>query len=270
MCLLESAANFLTLFNFSGNSNVEICMLQAGVLQFTRISQLAWITIIAINLYIVVVFEKSPDQYEVIYHVSAWAFAVVFTLIPLVYQLYGYNDIWCWIKSDGAFYWWFLYYVPLILVIICVSVLYYLIWRCVMRKMQAYDWSQIQKSRLSVLTSRLRFFPIILILVNIFLIIYRVVAFFFKDPVVVLFVIASIVSPTVGLANAVTYGLDAQMKFFLKYYLYDRGCCTQFIKIPMPDLKKGSTQDIRFVEDEPATLVEHFSSYLRTQNSFHA
>jgi len=93
MCLIESVANFLSLMNFN-NQKTELCLLQASLLQFTRISQLSWILVIAVNLYIVVVNETVPDQYEIIYHVSAWLSSIVFTLLPIVYHYYGFNEIW--------------------------------------------------------------------------------------------------------------------------------------------------------------------------------
>lgn len=93
------------------NSELGMCMLQASLLQFSRISELSWIIVIAINLYIVVVNETVPDQYEgillfihvielnhiiVIYHVCVWVFSIVMTLIPLpiVYDYYAFNEIW--------------------------------------------------------------------------------------------------------------------------------------------------------------------------------
>lgn len=92
-------------------------------MQFFQVSNFLWITVIAINLYIVVVKQMNPSNFEKLYHGFVWTTSIIFTVIPVFTSSYGYAGIWCWIEHSEVIsnIWRFaLYYVP---VYICFGVI---------------------------------------------------------------------------------------------------------------------------------------------------
>jgi hypothetical protein len=70
------------------------CLFQGFLLQFTQIAIFGWITVIAVNLFLVVVMSRNTAKFEVGYHVVVWALAIILTAIPLAGKGFGPAGVW--------------------------------------------------------------------------------------------------------------------------------------------------------------------------------
>jgi len=223
-----------------------VCFTQAVTLQFTQIAQLGWISVIALNLYLVVSNGEAPDQYEVVYHVFVWFSATVLTILPVTYNAYGHTVLWCWlILQDKQIFRMYIFFGPLLVVFISVSVLYFLIWRAVKTRIGIYvEWNR--KDKLAALTQRLIVFPLLLGFY-----IFPFINFWAEanKNFLVLFILQSIFAPLVGLTNVIVYALDFDTRRMWKQYFAKYGCCYQ-----LEDIHNSTNEDI-FFDDEHTSLV---------------
>jgi len=272
---LENVAHMLSVVNLRGPEGSlasDLCYVQAGLLQFSQTAQLGWITIIALNLYIVVSSGESPDQWEVMYHFVVWFVASVLTVIPIAYTSYGYTALWCWITDDWATYFQvYVFYCPLLVVIVSISLLYILIWRAVTYRIGVYaEWSINQNQKLTALTKRLIVYPLLLVFYLFPLIIHLVVKP--EQKFFALYALRAILVPMLGILTVIVYGMDKELRRTWHLMFTKNGCYCQLLSVVCGvDGKREtyvSTQENIFFElpSERSSLVNSVPKSYRTKS----
>jgi len=234
---LDSFSNLLSIGIFKHEAqDAAACTAQGIIEQFAQLSSFGWITIIAINLYLVVVRGIETHDYEKYFHPAVWLFALVTTVIPFASPgSYGPAGLWCWIIWDYQAYRWVLFYVPLILMIITVVATYALIIIAIRRRVE--DANDLAKEKVERLRTRLISYPAIFVCCWIFPIINRIYDAVMWDDSFFLYFMHGLSEPLFGLLNAVAYGLiDPEMRR-VWYILFQKwGLCA-------PDLDSQITGD---------------------------
>jgi len=138
-----------------------------------------------------------------------WAFFVAFIPFasgPGVYDLAG---IWCWISKNYPVDRFLLFYVPFLLQCGIVFVFYILIIKKIIGTGQAEGDEQ---SKVNLLVGRLRAYPIIFFVLYLFPTINRINDAVSSIDSFPLYVLQVITAPSIGLVNAIAYGLDNDIK----------------------------------------------------------
>eukprot|EP01127_Copromyxa_protea_P022389 TRINITY_DN7_c0_g1_i9.p1 TRINITY_DN7_c0_g1~~TRINITY_DN7_c0_g1_i9.p1 ORF type:complete len:304 (-),score=42.40 TRINITY_DN7_c0_g1_i9:164-1075(-) len=244
--LLEAFANVFSVSVY-GQEQAEAgeCFFQGFLLQFSQIAIFGWITVIAANLYLVVVHSRNTANYEVVYHGIVWAFAVLFTLIPLASDVYGPAGVWCWMKREAQGYRWGLFYVPLYIMMAVVILLYALIQRAVRNHFENETTSPSQIDNAEKLLVRLKIYPIVFVVCFIFPTINRIYDVAAPTDSFVLYLLAAASASVLGFINAIVYGFDVDMRRLWKSFLYNRGCCMGWTQ-PSEAADVESSSDVSF------------------------
>jgi len=222
--LLEAFANVFSVGVY-GNEIPESgeCYFQGFLLQFSQIAIFGWITVIATNLYLVVVQSRNTANYEIVYHVSVWVVAVILTLIPLADSVYGPAGVWCWMKRTPWQYRVATFYGPLYVMMMTVIILYGLILRTVRKHFKEEGGQNEQTGKLLL---RLRVYPIVFVACYLFPTINRIYETVeTKNSSFPLYLLQGGSAASLGFVNAVVYGFDVDMRRLWKNYLYNKGIC---------------------------------------------
>jgi len=249
MSLCEAAANLMTytLWNPDEHTDGTLCRVQGILLQFTQIAQFGWITVIAINLYLVVALFKDTKSMEKIYHVCVWSFASACTLVPTIWQhAYGKAGLWCWLTKDaGQPHRWLMFYIPLSIMWLTVAFFYILVIRTVRQKLgQAVLFSRASHDSLPAppsipnvdnLTGRkkatrlnhlLRAYPAIFVVLYAFPLINRIYnAFQPNNDIFFLWIMQALTAPLLGFSNAVAFTLEKKPMYCRTCYCCFYSCC---------------------------------------------
>jgi len=172
-----------------------------------------WITVIALNLYLVVVRTNDTSKLELLFHGIVWAFTLLCTFIPFASPgTYGFSGLWCWFTWDsGQVFRWVLFYVPLILMIISVAITYILILATVKSRLE--NASEENREKSEKLIVRLRAYPIIFVCCWIFPIINRIYDATNEYDSFFLYFMHALTDSAFGLLNAIAYSLiDPEMR----------------------------------------------------------
>lgn len=123
--ILEAACFFFVSSHPDIGQN--LCKLQAAWLQYCLWAVLLWTGLIAINLMLNIMWNKTVKKYELMCTLFCWGFPFVTMSIPLNYgeNYYGPSGPWCWLGSDriywkiGLWYSWaFVSFVAIFLLIV--------------------------------------------------------------------------------------------------------------------------------------------------------
>jgi len=286
MSCLESIANLMTWGIWHEESPEVtaslICRVQGIVLQFSQISEFGWITVIALNLFLVVSLLKNTKKIEWVYHLCVWGFASICTMVPTIYEEYGNTGIWCWLKrtnGNRAMYRWFFFYVPLFVMWLTVLVFYILVIRAVRQKLgEALRFSRssyettartntnppssetpyisaksLQRAaRLNIL---LRAYPAIFVILYAFPLANRIYNEAQDKDNYFLLVMQALTAPLLGFANSVAYGFMEQKPMWTTSCPSCKFCCWRAIKEPLIRREEGiSDESIEFVANKRKDL----------------
>lgn len=83
------------------------CIAQAVTLQFFGSATVTWWFLLTINLFFLMTRKKSHKKYTKYYHLGAWSFAALVTLLPIGFNKYGPAGLWCWIMDIDHSVWQF-------------------------------------------------------------------------------------------------------------------------------------------------------------------
>eukprot|EP00051_Salpingoeca_urceolata_P004823 m.67929 g.67929 ORF g.67929 m.67929 type:complete len:308 (-) comp13870_c0_seq3:237-1160(-) len=173
-------------------------------------SVLLWVCCVGFNLYVNVVHRIDTQKWELYYHSVSWGWPMLMAVIPLGTNSYGPAGAWCWIDRNS----WMrfaLWYVPLVICIIGLIVLYSLLTYRVNRQINEWQGTynpetEGEKLMLRKYIEPLRFYPVVYILTATFPVINRIQnAANPCDPVFALFLLHSLSAPMMGMLNAVVY-----------------------------------------------------------------
>jgi len=233
---VEACGNLMSLGVYERELQVpSACVAQGWLLQFSQNDIFAWMTVIAVNLYIVVCKHTPTYNYEAIYHLAVWSWALFVGFIPFASQAYGVAGVWCWIARNAQGYRWGTFYIPLFLQIVAVIVIYILIIESVrkvvfVRNQQGGATEESIKSA-NRLMVRLRAYPILFLLSYFFPIINRIYDSFSSVDSYFLYVMQSITAPVLGFVVAIAYGLDEEMQREWKSIFERLGFCTSVVVV---------------------------------------
>jgi len=236
---VEAVANWLT-FGIDRQQDsyrtTPLCYVQGMLIQICQTSSYLWTTIIAFNLFMVVVKHKPMRSYELYYHVTIWIMVIVVTSLPLTTKSYGLGDqnYWCWIKNNNLMgnVWRFVtFYFPLYFCIALVIIMYMVIFRAIRKTFKSMplkggtNYSEKEKQRVKLILGRLKLYPIVFVILWIFPIINRIHNWVSHDEVFILFLMHVLTAPLAGFVNSIVYGLDPPMRERYAALLASKGLC---------------------------------------------
>jgi len=182
----------------------NICISQGWLLQFSENAIFAWITTIALNLYLVVCWHLTTHSFEKYYHIGVWSWAIFSACIPFVVtNVYDISGIWCWISRGYPILRFVLFYIPFIIQVIIVLILYILIIRKISNSPTEEGDSE---RKITLLVNRLRAYPVIFFILYLFPTINRIHDAVSNNDSFPLYVLQVITAPSIGFVNALAYG----------------------------------------------------------------
>jgi hypothetical protein len=58
-----------------------------------------------VNLYFLTTKKTSHKKYMKYYHIAAWSWCIILTIVPIPFQKYGPAGLWCWIIEADRSAW---------------------------------------------------------------------------------------------------------------------------------------------------------------------
>eukprot|EP01138_Halocafeteria_seosinensis_P009201 gb/GECG01009403.1/.p1 GENE.gb/GECG01009403.1/~~gb/GECG01009403.1/.p1 ORF type:complete len:438 (+),score=38.00 gb/GECG01009403.1/:1-1314(+) len=199
-----------------GSKITPLCAAQATMESFFELSSILWTSAIAATLYMSVFMRlpatriRSSFKYMVL---VCQGIPLVLTAVPGALGKFGPAGAWCWINKDEQGWRWGQFFAPLWLAIIFNAVVYIMIIRKIKgfhRVTAAVDEESAQ-AMLNIV-KRLRFYPLILVVVWIMATVNRIVEEAKNEEVYALFFLQKIFSSTQGLLNAFAYGFSSGVR----------------------------------------------------------
>lgn len=218
-CFAFRLVAYLSLFNcFDSMSQIlpahmindSACIVQAVGIQFFGMCGILWTGSICLIMYFQVVKHvKNIRKYERLLLLSTIALSTCTIVIPLFFNEMGYVGGNCWIENinEGAIFRWAFFFIPAWLVIILISITYFLIIRKVHE--ESHLISGLDEER-RLIINKLRVYPIIMAFTFMPLTLYRIIQYFTTP--LWFYSIAIAIYNLIGLFNALFYGFNESVK----------------------------------------------------------
>lgn len=197
--------------------NVDIvCYIQAFMMQYFLWATLSWVVLITLNM-VLIVRKVDGEKYEYIFHLVAWLNSLVWALIPLLLGKYGHAGIWCWVKKDYPIWRFGVWYLPLLIICILLTVTYIYMYvykkhlvrtsSTVYRAGKAEE-NKVYKNEVKPLIA----YPLIYVVLTIPIFVYRLYDALHPNqaPVFPLLITAVLSAPSVGTCNAIAYAFFSE------------------------------------------------------------
>jgi len=214
-------ANILSL-NTGVSSNGSVCVFQGILLQFFETMELAWVCLIAIHLYITIVFRKKIDRkIEIYFNIAGWSVPILFTILPGTTHSFGRAGVWCWIAGDSAgIIWRFLvFYVPLWCFWLVTCVVFALIGRELVKVGKGFkeeERGEVAKKKERRAFVKLSAYPIAWVIIWIIPTINRITNAY-GEQIFSLELLHALMAPSFGVITGIVYGLGPAFRDY-KYY----------------------------------------------------
>jgi hypothetical protein len=228
-----------------------LCTVQAVMISYFGLGSIVWNFIIAYVQYAALLKNTYLENYENKLVIVGFGYPVLWTLLPLSTGSYGRTDLGvCWISlspntTSGNAWQMVQFYIPLWISFICILYFYKrvrVISRGLLRQFTEPDSENIRKAKL---VSRLKYYPILLIINWLPASINRFALFGAEeDPVLGLYVIHVLFGSLNGLCNAIVFGLDRNVKRAVK------GSCA-------PSLPCISVEDDLDIREPEVEMQQH-------------
>lgn len=205
---------------YLGDGNVDntLCNIQAFLIQFGSLGEVLWTAVIAYSIREVVLIQPRNTQIEnkmKIYHIFVWTTTFVLSVLPFFSNSYGDADGWCWIskygdhnKVWGTFWIMACFYVPLWITIVFIIVIYRRTVRVLDRSAENFK--------------RMRWYPLVLIVIYFFATIDRV-SQLFGPANYELSVFRVFFASLAGFFNALIYGWTPAVQDKCRTCLHHKG-----------------------------------------------
>lgn len=197
-------------------------------MQFFQVAAFCWSAAIAVNLWLVVVRQRlDVDAYQGRHHIVTWTVTLLCTIIPNFTAAYGPANVWCWINKDakgGNVYRFTTFFVPFYIAWFIIVVGYVWIYQVARKNLVTMRNEDREKAEAQI--ARLRYYPIIFVVMYIPATINRVYNWISDDDIYVLFILQALTAPAVGFVNALAYGLDRDVRNVLANVFIRRGMCS--------------------------------------------
>ena len=230
--LLYSTASALAVTNYTGEDVFpkHFCEAIGFMTQYTQWTLLLSVAVITIDILLRVLLNRATNALEIFYLVFIYAFPATFNWAPFLQGLYGPAGSWCWIKSyvedkgdcvkshTGLIYQFSLWYGPLFVVLVLISVSYIIILSALKRykqRMNIYNHDEMEllkKMKREVFI--LMWYPIIFALINLIPLVNRIIhaCLEHEERIYVLWVLHAFVSPLQGAFVVIVYALDPETR----------------------------------------------------------
>lgn len=197
------------------------CYAQAWMDSYFELSSVLWTCSIAATLYMSVAQRKTIVQIEATFKwmcLICCGVPLVLTILPGLVGAYGHAGAWCWITEDFVAWRFMQFYVPTWAAVGFNAWIYYMVLQQVNRmarreiRTSAGTQAAKQDSQMLRVIRRLRFYPLILVVVWFWGTVNRLVEAFSGESVFWLFVLQKTFSSMQGMLNALAYGLTAGVR----------------------------------------------------------
>jgi Slime mold cyclic AMP receptor len=209
--------------SFIGTSTRDVqCEVEAGLLQFGCLAGLLWTACLA-HTFLKVLGDKDDavHRFEAAYHVITWGFCTTSVLVLALANAFGDAGLWCWIqgRGDNELFRFAFFYVPGLVVLLWNVGCYWRAARQLRHEGRSSSTAVLQSSGGAGVTQRRRKNARIVNSFRQFVLVYVLVWLFGfanrvqhlakpREPVFWLYCCQAIVEPSVGLLNALVYGLN--------------------------------------------------------------
>ena len=234
------AYSLLSVLNVQGYKAYESESLQGYCVFMGFLEQfVSWwiplaITCIVVDLSYKVIFNRASERLEIPYLVFIFASPILSSWIPFIYLAYGQAGAWCWIRDTsyddcsnrldfGTVLKFVLYWVPVLLIMIFLTILLVVIAIILRRKRR--EWSgkfdpeaMELKKRMHKEVLPLISYPIIYLLLNVFPFINRIANIATTDTYFVLWLLAAVSLPLQGLVITIAFVADPETRSKLTYH----------------------------------------------------
>ncbi|OMJ85000.1 hypothetical protein SteCoe_13775 [Stentor coeruleus] len=211
-----SLADTIRAIGFMLPSNPEnFCLAQAFLTSFGSLSGLIWTSIIAICLYCVVIHETSNIQkYHILMIFIGYIIPLFIISLPATTNSYGQDKGWCWIVNDKYVYLWRIggFYIFMLLVLIINIISYYKIISVIKSEINLLEQSPHELSSKQKLFNRFKWYPLVIVICYLPLLSKRLFEIITNDTIYWLTMLSAITTSTIGLLNAICYGLTDNVK----------------------------------------------------------
>lgn len=202
-------------------SNVAACYFQAISDSFFNLASFGWAVSIACVLYQSVIMRYSEGLLAISYWkyaVSVYGIAAFLTCLPFVQgtAVYGPSGGWCWITPEYEHWRFIQFYGPLWISIVLITFIYVKIWRILHALVKSHQTADSLYQLIHQIMGRLRYYPIILVVVWLPGTINRIYETTGGAPLFWLALIHRTFANSQGLLNAIVYGLNTIVKDALR------------------------------------------------------
>jgi len=202
-----------------GTVDNSLCRFQAFIIQFGSMGGVFWTAVIAYSIREVVLVQPRNDRIEdnmSCYHAFVWTTAFISSILPFFTNSYGNADGWCWISkygdhetaSWGTFWRMTCFYIPLWVTIFFIIVVYRRTLRVLDRSAENFR--------------RMRWYPLVLIIIYFFATVDRVWQLF-GTPNYELCVFRVFFASLAGFFNAFIYGWTPAVQDKFRTCLHNNG-----------------------------------------------
>ena len=219
--------------NETSDFYVRFCQFSAFVGQNASWAVLMAVASITVYVFVLAIFRRRTDRYEVVYVLFTFALPLLFNWIPFINTTYGKAGAWCWIRSEdadcnpyvfGEVLQFILWYVPLYVILFILIGLYVVILvnlHCLNRNRWTGDHTHAEEKRNKQISKEIRsllWYPLIYFIISLFPLFLRIYGLVNVDnPSLVLWILAAFFFPIQGVFIALVFTLEADTRKRLKW-----------------------------------------------------
>ena len=235
--ILESLATIIHRVDYENETTdfyVRFCQFSAFVEHNTSWMELMAVVSITLYIFVIAVFSKRTDRFELLYLFFIFVFPLLFNWIPFTVNAYGRAGAWCWIRNEdiytcrpivaGQVLQLVLWYVPLYVILVILIVLYL----AILFKIHWYDPRKFKSSsyreedahiheQMSKEIRSLLWYPFIYFMINLIPFINRIHGLAQpNNPSLALWILHALLFPIQGGFIALAFTLDPDTRKRLK------------------------------------------------------
>ena len=239
--LFSSVAYFVGFANHSSSCfEKELsCSLSSVMTQFFDVASFCWMTVIAFNIYQIITKARGAgvESNEKYYHAFSWGVSSVLLIIVVSTGSMGDAGNWCWIKHEYIYERLFCYYIPLLLIIVAMTVIYTKIGRN-LKNFEMHETT-------NAIIRRLKLYLAVFLITRIPSVANRVVEMVNQESTFVLMLLHAIFSPLQGFLNALIYGMNKKIIRQWKEFISTNCSCCRISKHTAANAQSNAGNDTR-------------------------
>lgn len=192
------------------------CLIQAFCIEYSSLSEILWTAIMAYSIYNAVIhLDPFVERKEKVFLVVGYVLPGILSFLPFFTDSYGQGLGWCWITNKSEEFVWkiCLFYMFLVGIFVFNAVIYCVVYRKVSQEMKNSLLEEDDLRINSDLLTRLKFYPIILVVCYITVTIRRVYELIYPNQHEFWLVwLSGLTISLAGVLNSIVYGLSKEVK----------------------------------------------------------